>query len=120
GALEDESVSLRDVEAGLDDRRRDEHVRVTAQERVHLLLELAFAHLAVRDEEAQTRAQLLQLFGRLIDRLDAVVQVKRLPAALVLALERVFHELLVVLGDRRANRPSSLGRSLDDRDVAQA
>ena len=50
GALDDQRVRLRDVEAGLDDRRRDEHVRVAAQEREHPLLELALAHLAVRDE----------------------------------------------------------------------
>ena len=37
GALDDQRVRLRDVEAGLDDRRRDEHVRVAAQERHHLV-----------------------------------------------------------------------------------
>ena len=80
GALDDQRVRLRDVEPRLDDRRRDEHVGVAAQEREHLLLELALAHLPVRDEEAQVRAQLLQLLGRLLDRLDAVVEVEGLAA----------------------------------------
>ena len=88
GALDDQRVRLRDVEARLDDRRRDEHVGVAAQEGVHLLLELALAHLAVRDDDAQARAELLELRRRLLDRLDAVVQVERLAAARVLALER--------------------------------
>ena len=88
GPLDDERVGLRDVEAGLDDRRRDEHVRVAAQERVHLLLQLALAHLPVRDEETEVRRELLQLLRRLLDRLDAVVEVEGLPLALDLALER--------------------------------
>ena len=71
---------------GLDDRRRHEHVGVAAQERVHLLLELLLAHLPVRDEEAEIGQQLAQLLGRLLDRLDAVVEIERLAAALVLAL----------------------------------
>ena len=88
GALDDERVRLRDVDARLDDRRRDEHVRVAREEGVHPLLELALGHLPVRDEEAQARAELLELLPRLVDRLDAVVEVERLPAARVLALER--------------------------------
>jgi hypothetical protein len=49
GALHDERVRLRNVDAGLDDRRRDEHVGVAGQERVHALLEIALAHLTVGD-----------------------------------------------------------------------
>ena len=55
---------------------------------MHALLEVALAHLPVRDEEAQARAQLAQLLADLVDRLDAVVEVERLPAARVLSLER--------------------------------
>ena len=56
--LDDERVRLRDVEARLDDRRRDEHVGVAGEEREHVALELALWQLAVRDEEAQLRAEL--------------------------------------------------------------
>ena len=52
GAFDDQRVRLRDVEARLDDRRRDEHVCIAGEERDHLLLQLVLAHLAVRDEEA--------------------------------------------------------------------
>ena len=100
GPLDDQRVGLRDVDPRLDDRRRDEHVGVAGEERVHPLLELALGHLAVRDEEAQAGAELLELLGGLVDRLDAVVQVERLPAARVLALERDADQLLVVLADR--------------------
>ena len=71
------------------------------EERVHLLLELALRHLAVRDDEPEPGHELPQLLGRVLDRLDAVVQVEALAAALVLALERRLHELLVVLADVR-------------------
>ena len=86
---------------------------------MHLLLQLALPHLAVRDDEAQPRAELLQLLRRLLDRLDAVVEVERLALAGDLALERGLDQLLVVLADRRPDRPPALGRRLDDRDVAQ-
>ena len=85
-----------------------------------MLLELALPHLPVRDDEAQARAQLLQLLGRLLDRLDAVVQVEGLPASRGLALERLLDELLVVVADVRADRAPALGRRLDHGDVAQA
>src|SRR6266540_595683 len=119
GALDDERVRLRDVETRLDDRRRDKHVRVSAQEGVHLLLELPLAHLAVCDEEAKVRRQLTQLLLDLVDRLDAVVQVEALTAALDLALERELHHLFVEFAHRRADRPATFGRRLNDGDVPQ-
>ena len=119
GALDDERVRLRDVDPRFDDRRRDEHVGVAREERVHPLLEIALAHLAVRDEEAEAGAELAQLLAHLLDRLDAVVEVERLAAARVLALERDLDQLLVVLAHGRPDRPAPLGRRLDDRDVAQ-
>ena len=87
---------------------------------MHPLLELLLAHLAVRDEEAEPRAKLLQLRRPLLDRLDPVVEEERLALELGLALERELHDLLVVLAHRRPDRPAALRRSLDDRDVAHA
>jgi hypothetical protein len=118
GALDDQGVRLRDVETGLDDRGRDEHVRVAAQKGVHLLLELLLAHLAVRDDETEIRATLPELLGAIFDRLDAIVQEEALPASLLLARECQKDSLLVVLADGRADRAAALRRRLDDRDVA--
>ena len=120
GALDDQRVRLRDVEARLDDRRRDEHVGVAGEEREHRVLELALGHLAVRDEHARRRAELAQLLGGLVDRLDPVVEVEGLALAGELALERLHDQLLVVLADVGADRAPPLGRRLDHRDVAQA
>ena len=119
GPLDDQRVGLRDVDARLDDRGRDEHVGVAGEERVHALLEIALAHLAVGDEEPEPGAELAELLAHLLDRLDAVVEVERLAAAPVLPLERLLDHVLVVLPHGRPDRTPALGRRLDDRDVAE-
>ena len=119
GPLDDQGVRLRDVDPRFDDRRRDENVRVACEEGVHPLLEHALAHLPVRDEEAKVRTELLELLGRDVDRLDAVVEVEGLALACALAVERELDQLVVDLAHRRPDRPPPLGRGLDDRDVAQ-
>ena len=88
GTLDDEGVRLRDVEPRLDDRGGDEDVRVAREERVHPLLQLALGHLPVGDEEPEAGAELPELLGGLVDRLDAIVEVERLAFPRVLALER--------------------------------
>src|SRR3954454_8815388 len=120
GALDDQRVRLRDVDARLDDARRDEHVGLAAQEAHHPRLELLLVELAVGHLEAHAGAQASQALGRLVDRLDAVVDEERLAAAGLLALERLLDEALVVLADVGLHRPAALGRRLDDADVAHA
>ncbi len=61
-----------------------------------------------------------QALGGLVDVVDAVVQEEGLALARDLALERLAHELLVVLADVGLDRPAALGRRLDHADVAQA
>ena len=63
--------------------------------------------------------ELAQVLGRLLDRLDAVVEEERLALALVLAQQRLADELLVVLAHVGADRPAALRRRLDDADVAE-
>ena len=120
GAVHDQRVRLRDVEARLDDRRRAQHVVVAAQELEHDPLELAVAHLAVRDPDPYLGHEAPQLLGRLVDRLDAVVQEERLAAPLELAADRLRDERLVPLADVRADGLAVGRRRRDHRDVAQA
>ena len=97
-----------------------EDVGLAAQEREHPRLELVLVHLAVRDLEPQVGAEAAQALGGLVDRLDAVVQEERLAAAVALALERLAHEVLVVLADVGLDGTAALRRRLDDGDVAHA
>ncbi len=120
GAIDDQGVRLRDVEARLDDRRRAEHVVIAAQELEHDLLELPVAHLPVGHADAHLGHEPAQLLGRLVDRLDPVVQEERLPATLVLAPDRLGDQLLVPLPHVRADRLAIGGRGRDHGDVAQA
>src|SRR3954471_7346932 len=120
GTLDDQRVGLRDVDARLDDAGRDEHVGLAAQEAHHPRLELLLVELAVGHLEAHPGAQAAQALGRLVDRLDAVVDEERLAPARLLALERLLDEPLVVLADVGLDGPPALGRRLDDADVAQA
>ena len=120
GVLDDQRVGGRDVDPRLDDRGADEHVGVAAQERHHPVLELGLLELAVGDLEAQLGAHAAQPRRDLVDRLDAVVHVERLAAALPLALERLAHERLVELADVGPDRAAALRRGLDHGDVAQA
>jgi hypothetical protein len=55
GALDDERVRLRDVDARLDDRRGHEDVGLAAQEAQHPLLELGLVELAVGHLERHVR-----------------------------------------------------------------
>ena len=80
--------------------------------------ELPFVHLPVGDLELHPRAQCAQPLGGLVDRLDPVVQEERLALSLVLAQQRSFDQLLVVLADVGLDRAPALGGRLDHADVA--
>ena len=96
-----------------------EDVVVAAQELEHDLLELAVAHLPVGDADPDLGHEPAQLLRRLVDRLDAVVQVERLAPAVVLAPHRGGDELLVPLADVRPDRLAIGRRRGDHGDVAQ-
>src|SRR5439155_3244441 len=120
GALDDQRVRLRDVDARLDDARGHEDVRLAAHEAQHPRLERALVELPVGDLELDPRAQPAQALRGLVDRLDAVVDEERLATALLLAHDRLLDELLVVLADIGLHGPPALRRRLDDADVAHA
>ena len=120
GALHDQRVGGRDVEARLDDRGAHQHVRVAAQELEHVLLELALGHLAVGDRDARLGDERADALGGLVDRVDAVVQEERLALAGQLALDRRRDQLLVVLAHVGLDRAAALRGRLDHRYVAQA
>ena len=64
GAVDEDRVGRRDVEPGLDDRGRDEHLRAALDEREHRALELALPHLAVADRRTSPPARARGAFAR--------------------------------------------------------
>ena len=88
GAIDDDRVGVRDVEAVLDDRRRQQHVELVRHEVEHRALERVLGHLAVADDDARVGHEPLQQIADRIDRLDAVVDEVDLAAAFELGADR--------------------------------
>ena len=120
GAHDDDRVCVRDVEPGFDDGRTDEDVEPTVVEVEHHPLEHPLRHLAVADRDARPGDQASHALGGSLDRLDPVVDVEDLPAAVELAADRVADQPVVVLGDPGLDRQARLRRGLDDREVTDA
>ena len=120
GAIDDDRVRARHVDARFDDRRTDEHVEALPVEIEHHLLELALGHLAVRDAKARFGEQLAELARGLFDRVDFVMQEIHLTATRELALERLADQRRIVDADECLHRKPMRGRRRDDRKIAQA
>ena len=88
GAIDDDGVGVRDVEAVLDDGRREQHVVLVRDEVDHHALELFFAHLPVGDGHARLGHEPRDQVAERVDRLDAVVDEVDLAAALHLGADR--------------------------------
>ena len=58
GAIDDDGVAQRNIQSVFDDRRSNEDVGLVAHEVEHDLLQFAFAHLSVADDDARLRHQL--------------------------------------------------------------
>src|SRR3546814_1512964 len=67
GAIDQNRVGARYVDAGLDDRGADQDVEALVIEVEHHLFEFALAHLAVRETHASFRHQLLDLAREVFD-----------------------------------------------------
>ena len=92
GVVDDHRVDVGDVDAVFDDRRRDEHVELALDERLHDRLELALAHLPVPDADARARDEFLERVLQRVDRFDAIVEVVDLTAAVEFRGDRVLDD----------------------------
>ena len=113
-------LAFGNVEAVLDDRRRQQHVELARDEVEHRALERVLAHLPVADDDPRFRHEPLDQVADREDRLDAVVDEVHLPAARQLVADRAADDLLIELDDVGLNRQAILRRRLDDRHVADA
>ena len=120
GAVDDERVDRRHVEAALDDRGAHEHVVLVLPEVEHDPLEPALVHLPVRDRDARLGHELAHVLGDELDVLHAVVHEEHLALAQQLAPDRLGGGAVVVLADVGEDRLAVLGRRVHERQVADA
>ena len=104
GAIDDDGVGVRNIEAALDDRGADEHVDFSGDETLHDVFEFVRVHLAVAEVDPRLRTKLGDAIAHFLDRLHAVVQKIDLALALELAIDRVADDPLVVAADDRLDR----------------
>ena len=120
GAVDDDGVGERNVEAVFDDGGGDEHVEFVVHEGEHHAFQIFLAHLAVADNDARTGHQLLNARCDFVDSFDAIVDEVDLAAALEFDFDRGSNDLLVELGHDGLNRHAIFRRRLDDGHIAQA
>ena len=120
GAIHDDRVGVRDVEAVLDDRRRQQDVGLLRDEVHHHALQLVVVHLPVPDRHFRFGHEPRDQVPHRVDRLDAVVDEEHLPAALELRANRALDHRRVELHDLRLDRQPVARRRLDHRHVANA
>ena len=95
GAVDQDRVGARDVDAVLDDGGGDQHVELAAHERAHRLLDLHLGHLAVADRDLGAGREAAQPVGQHLKLVDAIVQHEDLPAARELPVQRVLQDLVI-------------------------
>src|SRR5579863_2818791 len=115
GAVDDERVGVRDVQARFDDRGRDQHVVLPLPEVDHDLFQLVLVHLPVRHRDPRLRDQLSDLGRDPADRADPVVHEEHLAVAQQLTPDRGGHLPGVPGPDEGEHRVAFLGRGEDGR-----
>ena len=120
GAVHDQRVGGRDVEAGFDDRGREQHVVLAVVEGRHHVLEHGRRHLAVGDGDLHLGHGLVEERFGLGQILDARADVEALAAAIALAQQRLAHHDRIERRDEGAHRQPIDRRRGDDRQFAHA
>ena len=120
GVFDDQGVGVGQIDAGLDDGRADEDIRLLLEHGAPHLAELVLLHLAVTDGDPRVGDRFLQRGGAAVDGFDAVVQIKDLTAAAQLAPDGFVDHRVVVFEDVGLHRLAVDRGFLDHAHVAQA
>src|SRR6185503_5985810 len=73
GAVYDQRVGVRDIQARFDDRGRKQYVRLAGVESMHYRGKLLFRHLPVTDVDPRFGHKLGEVHPHRVDRVDTVV-----------------------------------------------
>src|SRR4051794_36080869 len=71
--INDDGVDVGDVDAGLDDGRAEQEIKIVADEPENDILEHIFIHLTMTDANARLGNQFAQFRGNTIDRVNTIV-----------------------------------------------
>ena len=120
GAVDDDGVGTRDVEAVFDDAGGAEDVVLVVHEGEHDTLEFGLGELAVADDDAGLGDEFADLGGDLVDGFDAIVDEVGLASAFELHLDGGADQFFVELGDDGLDGHAVFRGRLDDGHVAEA
>ncbi len=120
GVMDDQRVGVGNIQADLDDRRRQQHVELAVVEIVHDVVELTRRHLAVGDNEAHLGHLLAQELGDVGLILDPRHHIERLPAAILLAQQRLADRQRIERRNEGADRQAVDRRRRQQAEVADA
>ena len=100
GAVDDDGIGVRDIDAAFDDGGADEDVGLTGDEAVHDFLELTFLHLTVTGFDGGAfGAEGEEFFDHAFDAADAVVEEEDLALAVEFAFDGFLDDAFVVGAD---------------------
>ena len=120
GLVDENRVGVGDVQAALDDRRRQQEVEAVGHEVQHHPLQLVLGHLAVGDADAGLGHDLAEPLGERLDVLHAVVDEVDLPLPVQLPQHGLPDQLGIEARDAGFHRQPVFGRGFQVRDVADA
>ena len=120
GVLDDEGVHVGDVHAGLDDGGAHQNGDLTGVHTGHDVAHLLLGHAAVGHGDGHVREALLELQRRLVDGVDAVVEVIHLPAPGQLPADGVPQDGVVLLQNVGLHRLAAQGGFLQHRHIPDA
>ncbi len=120
GAMDDQGVGGRDVEARFDNRRRQKHVKAAVVKSRHHAVQVTCGHAAMSDADPRFRHLCLQEFLNFRQIGDAWHDVEGLAATQPFAQQRLAHRHGIEWRDERAYRKPVDRRRGDQRHVANA
>jgi hypothetical protein len=120
GTVDDQRIGIRHVEAGFDDRRRQQHIVLPFVERGHHVFEFSRRQLAVGLGDAQIRHCFAQEFGNLVEIGYARHDIIGLPAAIALAFQRISDNDRIEWRNIGSDRKTVDRRRRDQRQFANA
>ncbi len=120
GAMDDQRVGGRDIEAGFDDGGRQQHVELAVVEAAHDVFELGRRHAAMRHAELDLGNMVAQEVGLFLEIGDARADIKALAAAIMLAQQRLADDDGIEGRDIGPHRQAVERRRGDERKLAHA